>query len=470
MPNRKPQMCGLTPFFDPQSIAVIGSLKEGYFGGYVVVKTLLKAGFAGGIYPVNPSYKEVLGQKVYASIKEIPEKIDLALIIIGCRAVPGVLRECGEKGIRAVVVVSDGFAERDEEGTELQKEIVEIARQTGIRIIGPNTAGVANPTKGFIPNPYEMGYEKVKEGPIAICAQTGMINPQAFPYGDLHYGVSKICDFGNKADVDECDMMEYLENDPATKAITLYLESIQDGQRFLKVSKRVTSKKPVLILKSGRTEQGARISASHTGSLALNDRIFDAACKQSGIIRLESFRELFELPKIFAYQPPPKGNRLGIITFTGAVGVLAIDEGAKYGLSVPLLSSGTRKKLDAIFPGLGKRIVDIGPPMAVVNDYMSIYSEILKTVTIDPCIDSIFNVIWTGPSGEFMEEYLKIYRGLQGNRKPIASWVYGPRVSYINEMTCHLEDLGFPVFPDIEMAIKALGTASQYAKTKGGDR
>jgi acetyltransferase len=310
----------------------------------------------------------------------------------------------------------------------------------------------------------------VKEGPIAICAQTGMINPQAFPYGDLHYGVSKICDFGNKADVDECDMMEYLENDPATKAITLYLESIQDGQRFLKVSKRVTSKKPVLILKSGRTEQGARISASHTGSLALNDRIFDAACKQSGIIRLESFRELFELPKIFAYQPLPKGNRLGIITFTGAVGVLAIDEGAKYGLSVPLLSSGTRKKLDAIFPGLGKRIVDIGPPMAVVNDYMSIYSEILKTVTIDPCIDSIFNVIWTGPSGEFMEEYLKIYRGLQGNRKPIASWVYGPRVSYINEMTCHLEDLGFPVFPDIEMAIKALGTASQYAITKGGNR
>jgi acyl-CoA synthetase (NDP forming) len=152
------------------------------------------------------------------------------------------------------------------------------------------------------------------------------------------------------------------------------------------------------------------------------------------------------------------------------VGVLAIDEGAKYGLTVPLLSPGTRKKLDAIFPGLGKRIVDIGPPMAVVNDYMSIYSEILKTVTVDPCVDSIFNVIWTGPSGEFMEKYLKIYRELEGIRKPIASWVYGPRVPYINEMTCQLEDMGFPVFPEIEMAIKALGTASQYAKTKGGNR
>ncbi len=470
MANRKLKGNNLNPFFDPKTIAVIGSLKEGLFGGYVVINSLLNAGFKGGIYPVNPSYKEIGGLMVYPSIKDVPKKIDLVLIITGARSVSEILEECAEKGVRAAIVVSDGFAERDEEGIRLQKEIVDIARQRGIRIIGPNTAGIANPSKGLIPNPYEMGYEKVKVGNIAICAQTGMINPQAFPYGDLHYGVSKICDFGNKCDVDECDVMEYLENDPATKAITLYIESIKDGKRFLKVSKRVTSRKPVLILKSGRTEQGASVSASHTGSLALNDRIFDAACKQSGIIRLESFRELFELPKIFAYQPLPKGNRLGIITFTGAVGVLAIDEGAKYGLSVPLLSSGTRKKLDAIFPGLGKRIVDIGPPMAMVNDYMSIYSEILKTVTVDPCIDSIFNVIWTGPSGEFMEEYLKIYRGLQGNRKPIASWVYGPRVHYVNEMTCQLEDMGFPVFPEIEMAIKALGKASQYAKTKGGDR
>ncbi len=468
--TNKNQDNSLNSFFDPQTIGVIGSLKEGLFGGYVVIKSLLNAGYKGEIFPVNPSYQEVWGLKVYYSIRQVPRKIDLVLIITAARSVPKILKECGEKGVRAVVVVSDGFAERDEEGRRLQKEIVDIAGQIGIRMIGPNTAGIANPLKGLIPNPYEMGYEKVLPGNIAICAQTGMINPQAFPYGDLHYGVSKICDFGNKADVDECDMMEYLENDPATKAIAMYLESIKDGQRFLKVSKRVTSKKPVLILNSGRTEQGASVSASHTGSLALNDRIFDAACRQSGIIRLDSFRELFELPKIFAHQPLPRGNRLGIITFTGGVGVLAIDEGAKYGLTVPLLSPRTRKKLDSIFPTMGNRIVDIGPAMAVINDFMSLYSEILKTVTVDPCIDSIFNVIWTGPSGEFVEEYLKIYEGLQGNRKPMASWVYGPRVPYIQEMTRRLEDLGFPVFSDIEMAIKALGLATQYAKAKGGDR
>ena len=315
----------LSSFFEPRSVAIIGSLREGFFGGYVVIKTLQVAGFEGKIFPVNPSYHEVLGLKVFPSLKEIREKIDLALIIINRRSVPNMLKECAHKEIKTVVVVADGFAERDEEGVKLQQEIVEIARNSGMRIIGPNTAGIANPAKGFIPDPYEMGYEKIKEGGIAICAQTGMINPQAFPYGDLRYGVSKICDYGNKCDVDECDMLEYLEHDPATKVITMYLESIRDGKRFLEVSRRVTFTKPVLILKSGRTKDGARVSASHTGALAVDDQIFSAACNQAGVIRLEKFSELFELPKIFSLQPLPKGNRLGILTFTGGVGVLAID-------------------------------------------------------------------------------------------------------------------------------------------------
>ncbi len=217
----------------------------------------------------------------------------MAIIIINRRSVPDVMRECARKGIKAVIVVADGFAERDEEGAKLQNEIVEIAREAGIRIIGPNTAGIVNSANGFIPDPYEPGYKKVKPGAVAICAQTGMINPQAFPYGDLHYGVSKICDYGNKCDVDECDLLEYLESDPATKVIAMYLESIRDGQRFLNISRRVANKKPVLILKSGRTKEGAKVSASHTGSLAVDDRIFSAACKQAGTIHLEKFREFF---------------------------------------------------------------------------------------------------------------------------------------------------------------------------------
>jgi acyl-CoA synthetase (NDP forming) len=356
----------LSLFFEPQSVAVVGSLREGYFGAYVVVKTLLNAGFEGKIYPVNPSYQEVLGLKAYPSLKEIPDPIDLVLIMINRRSVPDVMRECVKKGIKAVIVVADGFAERDEEGAKLQNEIVEMAREGGIRIIGPNTAGIVNSANGLIPDPYEPGYKKVKPGAVAICAQTGMINPQAFPYADLHYGVSKICDFGNKCDVDECDLLEYLESDPATNVITMYLESIQDGRRFLEISRRVAAKKPVLILKSGRTKEGAKVSASHTGALAVDDQIFSAACKQAGTIRLEKFREFFELPKIFSLQPLPTGNRLGIVTFTGMVGVLAIDEGAKYGLSMAKLSPEIADRLNSIFPGLENRLWILAHPWRLI--------------------------------------------------------------------------------------------------------
>jgi acyl-CoA synthetase (NDP forming) len=460
----------LSIFFEPKSVAVIGSLKEGYFGGYVAIRTMLNAGYAGKIYPVNPSYKTVLGLKVYPSIKDVPEKIDLAYIIINRRSVPSVMKDCSEKGIQGVVVVADGFAERDEAGAKLQSEILEIGKQAGMRIIGPNTAGVANPANGFIPDPYEMGYRTLKVGGISICAQTGMINPQAFPYGDLHYGVSKICDYGNKCDVDECDTLEYLENDRHTKVITMYLESIRDGRRFLEVSKRVVPKKPVLILKSGRTKEGATVSTSHTGSLAVDDQIFGAACKQAGIIRLEKFSELFELPKIFDAQPLPRGGRLGIVTFTGGVGVLAIDEAAKYGLSVSKLSPETSVKLNAIFPDLGKTIVDIGPPMAVIDNYMDIYSKILETVLGDGTMDCLFNVIWASPFESFVEEYLKLYKKIKGKyQRTIATWIYGPSIPLVQEMSYRMEDLGFPVFPDPETSMKALGIAYQYAiRKKGG--
>jgi acyl-CoA synthetase (NDP forming) len=466
----KSERTAMELFFEPQSVAVVGSLREGYFGGYVVIKTLLNGGFGGKIYPVNPSYQEVLGLKVYPSIKEIPDKIDLVLIMINRRSVLNVLRECAGRGIKAVIVVADGFAERDEEGAGLQNEIVEFAKKAGIRIIGPNTAGIVNSANGLIPDPYEPGYKNVKPGTVAICAQTGMINPQAFPYADLHYGVSKICDYGNKCDVDECDLLEYLERDPATNVITMYLESIRDGRRFLEVSRRVTPQKPVLILKSGRTKEGAKVSASHTGALAVDDRVFSAACQQAGIVRLEKFREFFELPKIFSLQPLPRGNRLGIVTFTGAVGVLAIDEGAKYGLSITRLSPEIAEQLNALFPGLGKAVVDIGPPMAV-NSYMTIYADILRTVLADDNIDCLFNVIWTSPFEEFVGEYLKFYGEWRGNhRKTIATWIYGPSVPLINKLSGRMEDLGYPVFSDLEMAIKALGIAYQYSKWKKGEK
>jgi acyl-CoA synthetase (NDP forming) len=455
-------------FFEPRGLAVIGKLSDGIFGGRVVVHSLLEAGYGGGIYPVNPGYEEVLGIKCLASVKDVPEDVDLALILVNARRVPDLLRECAGRGIRAAIVVSDGFAERDLAGARMQKDLVEMARGRGIRIIGPNTAGVVNTFNGFNPCPYQVGYFRLKRGPVTICSQTGMTNPQAVPYPELGLGVSKICDFGNKGDVDECDLLEYLEKDASTRVISMYLEGISDGGRFLKAAGRVAAKKPLLILKSGRTEAGALASASHTGSMAVDDSIFEAACRQTGIIRLEKFSELFELPKIFASQPLPRGNRMGIITYTGGMGVLATDRGAEYGLVVEGLSAPTRERLDKIFPGLGSAPVDIGPMAAAAKDFPTLFPGILAAVLGDDHIDSLLCVLWADPTGFSEKMYEYTYRSLKGlNQKPVATWLYGPARHLVSGIREKLEHMGYPVFKEADTAVRALGLAYRFALTSG---
>jgi acyl-CoA synthetase (NDP forming) len=290
-----------------------------------------------------------------------------------------------------------------------------------------------------------------------------MTNPQAFPYHDLQFGVSKICDFGNKCDVDESDLLEYLEKDPATSVISMYLESITNGRRFLKVVKRVALRKPVLLLKSGKTREGARASASHTGSLAVDDRIFDAACNQTGALRLERFNDLFEIPKIFDHQPLPKGNRMGIITVTGGVGVLSIDEGAKYGLVVSTLSKRTRDSLDDIFPNLGEIPVDIGPPAAAIKDFPLRYPEIFDAVMADENVDCLFAILWVDYAGRLVDSYDSVYKLIRGKyRKPLVTWLYGPNPRMVAEMTQRMEELNFPVFRSPETSMKALGMTLRF--------
>ena len=468
MPQNKPKKSDLTPFFEPEGVAVIGSFKEGVFGGYVVVKSLLEAGYKGNIYPVNPgSYKEVLGLTVYPSPKDIPAKVDVALLMINARHVPGVLKVCAEAGIKSIILVADGFAERDAEGAKLQDEVVQLANSLGVRIIGPNTAGIANAMNGFNPCPYDAGYYRFKKGTVAICSQTGMINPQAYAYRDLGYGISKICDFGNKCDLDECDFLEYLENDADTQVISVYVESVKDGKRFLEVCKRVASKKPLLILKLGATKEGARASASHTGSLAIDDEIFDAVCRQTRVLRLDQFSEMFEMPRFFASQPLPRGNRFGMVSYTGAVGVAALDEGARHGLVRARLSNRTSQMLEDMFPGLGHVPVDIGPMIPSVKDFSTVYAKILTAVVNDENVDSLFNVIWADAKGNNTKAYVEGYEALRENaRKPVVTWVYGPNINMTRDVIKRLESLGFPVFAEPERCIKALGLAYRYASGK----
>ncbi len=472
VPQDRPLNSDLKPFFEPESVAIFGSFKEGVFGGYVVVKSLLEAGYKGRIYPINPgNYREVMGLRVYPSPGDIPGSVDVALLMINARHVPGAVRACAQAGIRSIILVSDGFAERDARGARLQEEVTELAKSLGVRIIGPNTAGIANAANGFNPCPYDAGYYTFKKGTVAICSQTGMTNPQAYAYGDLGYGISKICDFGNKCDLDEHDFLEYVEKDADSEVISLHVESVKDGARFLKVSKRVAAKKPLLMLKLGTTEAGARASASHTGSLAVDDEIFDAACRQTGVLRLDQFSDLFDMPRIFASQPLPRGNRFGMVSYTGAVGVAAMDEGARHGLVRAPLSDDTFRVLEEIFPGLGEVPVDIGPMVPHIKDLSSVYTKMLTAVVNDENVDSLFNVIWADADGRNTETYAEAYEALKNNgQKPVVTWVYGPNLLMTADLSKRLESLGFPVFSEPEKCIKALGLAYRYASAhKKGD-
>jgi acyl-CoA synthetase (NDP forming) len=366
--------------------------------------------------------------------------------------------------------VSDGFAERNEEGAELQRKFVDVAKKAGMRIIGPNTAGLANNVTGkFALCPYECGYEKIKKGTISFITQTGIIALQAVPWADFPYGINKFIDLGNKCDVDESELLEYLGNDPETKVISLYLEGIKDGQRFLKTAKEITRRKPVLVLKSGRTKEAAKAIVSHTGSLAGDDQVFDSACQQANIIRVSKWNELFDFAKILAYQPLPKGNRLGILSCTGATATMLIDTAAEWGLTPAKFSAESSERLRKLFPpAWGANPIDWGIPVAYMPDKGSyFYQQALELLLNDNNVDCIANVIWVAPLGSSIGEYTKFAEELKGNlTKPIATWIYGPSSSNVMELSYHLESMGFPVYHDHETAAKALGIMFRYSTIK----
>ncbi|MBS7249775.1 MAG: CoA-binding protein [Candidatus Freyarchaeota archaeon] len=456
----------LAPFFEPKSIAIIGAVKSLWFGGLVTFSNLKNLGYKGQVYLVNPSYPEIEGIKVYPNIKEVPDEVDLAVIITSARAVPGIVRDCVEKGVKGAVIVADGFAERDEEGAKLQQEIVNISKHTGIRILGPNTIGVVNPYSGVITTPYPLGYKSIRKGHVALAAQTGIIGAQAFPFEELQYGVSKICDFSNKCDVNETDLLEYLEDDPETKVIALHIEDIRDGTRFLKVAKRVVKKKPILIYKPGRTSESKKALASHTGSIAGDQRIYESAFKQAGLIQVNSFSELLQIAKAFGYQPLPKGNRLGIVTITGGAGIMAIDTAVEWGLVLGKLSDESNEKLFGIHATMVGNPSDIGPAVPTLQDPITPYKKAIEVFYKDPNVDCLLITFYAFP-GVTPELYVNMLKEVRGSvEKPAAIWIYGPSNESINKIYKALEAADYPAYLDIDMAVKALGAMYQYTQIK----
>jgi acyl-CoA synthetase (NDP forming) len=337
-----------------------------------------------------------------------------------------------------------------------------------MRIIGPNTVGVFNAANGFTTIPYPFGYDGVRKGGIAYCSQTGIVLPQCQPLEDRAYPVSKMCDVGNKCDVNEVDLLNYLADDTETKVAALHIEDVKDGRSFMDAARRFAARKPLLIFKPARSEAGARASASHTGSLAVNDRIYDNAIRQTGAMRVNTWQEYWDIPKVFAYHSLPRGNRIAIISHSGGAGVVAADLVVESGLALARYSDAILDKLAKLSPRLAGNPIDLGPPLSLTDDPLSLQEEVIFTVLDDDSVDCATIVLYVGTMAPISYIVEMFDRVLQRVSKPMTVWFYGTSLALIEEVSRQLEGLGVPTYTDQETAVKALGALVRYSKFKSG--
>jgi acyl-CoA synthetase (NDP forming) len=348
----------LDAFFNPRSVAIIGATKKVDKAGYVIFKNFstnkTHGVFTGELYPVNPKEDSILGFKCYQSLTQIPTDVDLIVVVVPSTAVPGIIEEAAGKKVKAAIIITAGF--REVGNIELEEQVVAAAKKGGIRVLGPNCLGVYYSKTGidslFLPETKTLstGEEVVATprplpGNIAMITQSGAFGSAALDYlTGRQMGVSKFVSFGNKCDVNESDILNYLLYDKETKVVLSYLEDIKDGREYLEIVKKVTLKKPVVVIKSGKSTAGARAAASHTGAIAGSDKIYDAAFEQGGVIRARDMEEFFDLGKALAMQPPALDKNIGILTDAGGPGVMTVDECELLGLTVNRFNQATLQK------------------------------------------------------------------------------------------------------------------------------
>lgn len=450
-------------FFEPASVAVVGASRTPGKIGNTILKNLINLKYPGTIFPVNPSAGEILGLPAYTSVATIPKPIELAIIAVPVGAVLDVARECASKGVKGLVIISSGFNEIGAEGAERQKELLRIAAGAGMRIIGPNTTGILNPyhpfTTTFVP------LDKVRKGSVAFISQTGMFAGLMLQHimTSENFGMSKVAGLGNKSDVADHEILDYLAQDQNTKAIMMYVEGVKDGRLFYEATRRLTKKKPITAMKVGRTPAGAKAALSHTGSLTGNDAVFDAVCKQAGVIRANDFDELIDFAKTFAFQPIPRGNRTGIVTLSMGAGALASDFIFQNGLVLPELNRQTAQKVLDKSPDWAKvsNPVDIEPIVELVGPvegYQTAVEAVLADENIDQCLIIIGTLLTAQHDLSFLERVSKAHP-----EKPIVACVLGAKDVYEGLFRA-VEGLKIPVFPSVRRAVYSLVALDRYRR------
>lgn len=374
----------LKQLFAPRSVAVIGASRDPDKVGYRVVENILKGGFEGPIYPVNPTAKEVSGIRAYPSLSDIGAPVDLAVVVLPAPRVLPTLEHCAAQGVGAAIVISAGFKEAGGEGAELEAALRKRVRELGIRILGPNCLGLIV-TESRLNATFAK--DMPPSGGIAFVSQSGALCTAALDWAvGLGIGFSALVSLGNKADLSEAEIIEALADDPKTQVIVGYLEAVEDGQRFLAVAEAASRRKPVVVFKAGTTEGGARAASSHTGALAGADAAYEAAFKQAGVIRARSLRELFDFARGFASLPMPRGNRIAIVTNAGGPGIIAADACESRGLRLAALSEPTLAALKRVLPSTAS----LHNPIDVIGDATAErYQAALEAVAADPGVDGL---------------------------------------------------------------------------------
>ncbi len=446
-------------FFHPQGIAVIGATANRLKGGYHILKNLI-TGFNGGIYPVNPRYDEIDGLTCYASVTDVPDPVDLAIIFIPARLAVNAVRECAHRGIKGVMIQSAGFAETGDAGRTLQTELLAIKAEFGIRIWGPNCMGVVDAVNrhvfSFVLN--SIWDDGLTPGNVSLIVQSGMLSAgfliDTVSHGTM--GISKACSLGNKADIHECDILEYLIADPQTEAIGAYLESITDGPRFLEACRQ--SRKPIVILKGGKSQRGAQAAMSHTASLAGDADVIRGALSQVGVTEANDFKQMLDLCRTRArYAQIPSDNKghIAILTYSGGAGIVSADFVDQMGLKMADLSPQTLKKLATVYPEWmpPANPVDFWPAIEK-NGPEKVYQTAFEAVCSDPGVNAVLFHVFIGgfvksldiaPFASIAEKY----------NKPLFIWLLGERQNAL-EFQLHAHENGVPVFRELRRAVECL--------------
>ncbi len=456
----KPASRDLSAIVRPSTIAVIGASRDPAKVGHAIFHNILTGGFQGAVHPVNPTARAISGVRAYRSVLEVPDPVDLAVVITPAALVPGVLDECGQAGVRGVIVISGGFREVGEEGRQREDLVRERVARWGFALIGPNCLGVINTACDVRLNA-TFAAQIPAAGNIGFLSQSGALTAAALDYARIkHIGFSKVFNLGNKADVTELELLDVLASDPDTRVILLYVEELSEGRRFIEAAREISEQsppKPVLVLKAGRTAAGARAVSSHTGSLAGSDQVYEAIFAQAGVLRVESIEELFDYAGAFSRQPLPKGGRVAIVTNAGGPGILATDACVRQGLELSKFSAETVASLRSVVPGEAH----VGNPLDIIGDADDKrYDRALEAVLGDPSVDAGVVLVTRQATIDVEAAADAVIRRARASGKPVLASFVGALA--VESGVARLEEAGIPHYPFPEAIARTLAAMRRY--------